>query len=64
MERWKLPNWSVKAVRITIFGETLDDWKEMLQEAAGWLFLRALRIAFYLAILYGLVKFVKWAWFN
>ncbi len=47
-----------------IFGETLEGWKEVGSELAGWAVLWLFRVALCLAALYGLVKFVKWAWYN
>ena len=49
---------------ITIFGENLAGWKEIGSELVGWAALWVFRVALLLAALYGLVKFLKWAWYN
>jgi hypothetical protein len=48
--------------RMTFLGETPEGWREFAEEVGVWALWWAFRIVFWLAVLYGLVKFVKWAW--
>jgi hypothetical protein len=47
---------------ITIWGETLQGWKEIAIELSGGLALRLFELALILGGIYALVRFVKWAW--
>jgi hypothetical protein len=55
------------AVLKEIWRLAYDGWRGVFVsylQLAGWLIWVALFVGFLLAILYGLVRFVKWAWIN
>jgi hypothetical protein len=47
-----------------ILGERLRDWPGIIGETVGCLVLLIGKLAVLALVLYGLVRFVRWAWYN
>ena len=58
---WK-PDYAEQSKPFTIMGESLDSWKEILRDWGLRAVVGLLCGGLFLGALYGIVRFVKWAW--